>query len=186
MHPRIEEVIGYVDSTRNDLADAIEAVPAARRDERPAPDRWSVAEILDHLNRVENRISQAAASWLVDARAAGLGPETDSSPVIDSINRSRIIDRTERVNAPDSILPQPSVNAEAAWKTLQASRDQLRATFETGDGLALAEIVRPHPVLGPSNLYQWILFVGAHEARHTGQIREIAAEFSAEAGASNS
>jgi hypothetical protein len=43
----------------------------------------------------------------------------------------------------------------------------------SADGLALSEIVQPHPVLGPINLYQWIAFVGAHEARHAAQVMEL-------------
>jgi len=43
----------------------------------------------------------------------------------------------------------------------------------------LSEVVQPHPVLGPINLYQWALFVGSHETRHTGQVREIAAQLNA-------
>jgi hypothetical protein len=34
-------------------------------------------------------------------------------------------------------------------------------------------------VLGEINLYQWILFVGSHEVRHTAQVREIADDFKA-------
>jgi hypothetical protein len=40
-------------------------------------------------------------------------------------------------------------------------------------------MTRKHPVLGPIDLYQWILFVAVHEARHTAQIREIAAALAA-------
>jgi hypothetical protein len=32
----------------------------------------------------------------------------------------------------------------------------------------------PHSVFGPSSAYHWFAFVGAHEARHAAQIREIA------------
>jgi hypothetical protein len=35
-------------------------------------------------------------------------------------------------------------------------------------------------VLGPINLYQWMLFVGSHEMRHTAQVIEIAEQLSAE------
>jgi len=46
-------------------------------------------------------------------------------------------------------------------------------------------VIQSHPVLGPINMYQWVLFNGSHEARHTLQIREIAAQLnSAEAASS--
>jgi len=62
---------------------------------------------------------------------------------------------------------------------LEQTRAALRAGVMPGDGLALGDVIQPHPVLGPINIYQWLLFVGSHETRHTGQVREIAAELSA-------
>ena len=41
------------------------------------------------------------------------------------------------------------------------------------NGLAIGQIELPHPRFGLLNAYQWVLFLGAHERRHTAQIREI-------------
>jgi hypothetical protein len=57
---------------------------------------------------------------------------------------------------------------------LEHRRAKFRDLVRSADGLALAKVTAPNRVLGPLDGYQWILFVGAHEARHTGQIREIA------------
>ncbi len=62
---------------------------------------------------------------------------------------------------------------------MEQTRAALRAAILAGDGRALSEVVQPHPVLGPINLYQWALFVGSHEIRHTGQVREIADQLNA-------
>jgi hypothetical protein len=65
------------------------------------------------------------------------------------------------------------MDAAEAWRVLEEVRQGLRESLLAADGLALGEIVRPHPLLGEAILYQWIAFVGAHEARHTAQVREI-------------
>ncbi len=41
------------------------------------------------------------------------------------------------------------------------------------DGLALGNFSYPHPMFGPLDLYQWLVFVGLHESRHACQIREL-------------
>jgi hypothetical protein len=41
------------------------------------------------------------------------------------------------------------------------------------DGLALGALRWAHPALGELDLYQYILFIGQHEARHARQIVEI-------------
>ena len=177
MHPRIEEVLEYLDTTRSELSMAVEDVSAARREERPGVDRWSVAEVLEHLSMIESRIVQMVAGRIAAAKAAGLGPELETSPVLDTINRAGITDRSRPATAPDMVRPQSAGDATSVWAALQQSRASLRETILAADGLALGEITQQHPVLGLINLYQWILFVGSHEARHTAQIREIASEF---------
>ncbi|HEX3083390.1 MAG TPA: DinB family protein, partial [Pyrinomonadaceae bacterium] len=103
--------------------------------------------------------------------------------VLGTIPTERILDRTTKVQAPEMIRPRSEVDAETAWADLEQAREKLRAAFLTGDGLALDQVIQPHPVLGPINMYQWVLFNGSHEARHTLQIREIAAELGSEAKA---
>ena len=179
MHPRIQEVLEYLDTTRADLAKAVEAVSPAHRGQRPGPDRWSVAEVLEHLAIVESRVVQLANGRIAAAKAAGLGPELETSPIIDSINRARITDRSQRVTAPAMIQPQSGTDAASVWSALQQARANLREAVLAGDGLALTEISHQHPALGLINLYQWLVFVGSHEARHTAQIREIASELTA-------
>ena len=176
MHPRTEEVLNYLDAERSALRNAIELVPPAQREQQPGTDRWSVAQVLQHLVMIEKRIGMGMTKWVAEARTAGTGPETDTSSVMNSLPLQLIADRTERRNAPEAVRPQGDADAESAWAALEQSRETLRAAFLAGDGLALSQVIQPHPALGPINLYQWMLFVGSHETRHTGQVREIAAE----------
>jgi DinB superfamily len=177
MHPRIQEVLEYLDTTRSELSNAVDAVPADRRAERPTPGRWSAAEVLEHLNIIEGRVAQMLNGRIAAARAAGVGPELETGSVLETIDRVRVADRSRPVTAPEAVQPQTGVDAANAWSALEQARAGLRTAVLAGDGLALAEIMQPHPALGLINLYQWIVFVGAHEARHTAQVREIAAEF---------
>ena len=179
MHPRIEEVLNYLDRERSALREAVELVPPASRNQSPGPDRWSVAQVLQHLAGVENRIGMAMTKWVADARAAGTGPETETSSIVNSLPHQAIADRSQRRDAPEEFQPRSDSDAESAWAALERSRAALRAAIVAGDGLALGEVIQPHPVLGPINLYQWALFEGSHEARHAGQVREIAAQLNA-------
>lgn len=176
MHPRIEEVINYLDTERTALREAVELVPPALRDQSPGTDRWSVAQVLQHLVMIEKRVGRGMTKWVADARAGGVGPETETSSVMNSLPLQAIADRSQRRSAPEEVRPQGDIDAKSAWAALEQSRETLRAAILAGDGLALSEVIQPHPVLGPINLYQWVLFVGSHETRHAGQVREIAAE----------
>ena len=179
MHPRLEEVINYLDTERTALREAVESVPPELRNQQPGADRWSVAQVLQHLLIIEKRIGLGMTKWVTDARASNRGPETETSSVMNSLPLQLITDRSQRRNAPEEVRPSGDIDAQSAWVALEKSRESLRAAFLSGDGLALSKVIQPHPVLGPINLYQWALFVGSHETRHAGQVREIAAQLSA-------
>jgi hypothetical protein len=186
MHPRSEEVLSYLDQTRAELRAAVDSVPATARNTRPADDQWSVAEVLDHLTIAHSRVAAVVGKWIAEAKATGLGPEIETSSLLGTIPTERITDRSNKVQAPEAIRPRSDVDAEIAWSELDQAREKLRAAFLSGDGLALEQVVRPHPVLGPINMYQWTLFNVSHEARHTLQIREIAAALNSASEASAS
>lgn len=181
MHSRIAEALDYLDMERADLRAAMELVPSTLREKPPAPDRWSVAQVLQHLTMIESRIVPLVKRLVTGARAAGLGPELETSSILNTRHAEKIADRSFRVTAPDGTVPPADITAESAWAALEQSRQALREAVAAGDGLALSEVKYPHPVLGEINLYQWILFVGSHEIRHTSQIREIAEQFSSAA-----
>jgi len=179
MHPRIEEVINHLDTERSALREAVELLAPELRDQSPGTDRWSVAQVLQHLASIEKRVSRGMTKWIADARSGGVGPETETSSVMNSLPLQLITDRSQPRTAPEEFRPQSDVDAKSAWAALEQSRETLRAAILAGDGLALGEVMQPHPVFGPINLYQWVLFLGSHEARHAAQVREIAAELNA-------
>ena len=174
MHPRTTELLRHLDLQHERLRNAVESVPREQREKKPRPDRWSVAEVIEHLSIVETRIGRVFDAKLAEARNAGaVREERETSPVVGSIDMARVLDRSRRITAAEASLPSGKLDADAAWTALESARTALRDSVRAADGLALGEIVQPHPVLGPINLYQWIAFVGGHEARHAAQVMEL-------------
>jgi uncharacterized damage-inducible protein DinB len=176
MHARTEEVLTYLDTQRAALDDAVAAVPAALRERRPAPDRWSVAEILDHVAVVEGRIAPLITGRIAAARDEGLGPERETSPVLPTLDVASIVGRSRRIVAGEASQPRAGVTEGEARAALDRQSQAIREAVLSADGLALGEVIAPNPVFGPLNMYQWVLFVAGHEGRHAAQIRELAAE----------
>jgi hypothetical protein len=176
MHARTEEALTYLDAQRAALEDAVAAVPAELRDRRPAPDRWSIAEILDHVAIVNGRANDFLEAQVASAREAGLGEERDSSPVISTFDPSPILDRSRKRTAGERSQPRAGIEVREAHAALAATQQALRDLLIGWDGLALSELILPNPVFGPLNVYQWVFFVAGHEARHAAQIREVGAD----------
>jgi hypothetical protein len=165
-----------LNADREALRAAVERVPRELRGHRPAPDRWSVAEILEHLGIVEGRSTALLAPQLADAPLLG-GPAA-----VTGISQLRqfTVDRSRAVVAPETIRPTGKVDADSAWAALETSRNQLLELMRGAEGRDLTVVTRTHPVLGRIDGYQWLSSIGAHEARHTAQIAEIADQFAAE------
>ncbi|MEO8621985.1 MAG: DinB family protein [bacterium] len=174
MHPRIQEVLDHLDTNRAALEQAIASVPSDMRSARPAPDKWSVAEVIDHLATVETRVDTLLVGEIAKAKANGIPAESESSAVVKEQLTGRLLDRSQPLVASEASQPK-GVAFDVSWTTLTDMRRQLRDAIISADGLALGDVRAPHPRLGEITLYEWIAFLGAHEARHAEQIREVSA-----------
>ena len=180
MHPRTEDILNHLEASRATLRDAVDAVPHSLRETRPDPDRWSVAEVLEHLTRVEEQLTRLLAAKLAEARMNGvLGPEEATGRVTDSIDSGLLLDRRRRITAGERVLPRGEMDSTTALAGLDKTRANLRELVISHDGLNLGVVSFPHPVLGVIDGYQWFTFIGTHEARHAAQIREIGATLTA-------
>jgi DinB family protein len=175
MHPRIQELLAYLTSAAVHLKDAVDAVPRELRGVKPAPDKWSVAEVLEHLSLVETSIARLIEKRGAEGRAAGVGPETETRTVLYTLDSARVLDRRELTAAHERVQPKGGLDADAAWAAVQKAQAAMRDAVISVDGLALGEITYPHRSLGTLDLYQWIVFTATHEMRHILQIREIGA-----------
>jgi uncharacterized damage-inducible protein DinB len=172
MHPRVAELVDLLSRGRAALLASVAAVPAEQLEQRPAPDAWSVAEIVDHLQSVESGSARLLAKRLQRAREQGLGPETEESSVLGRLDAYDIVGRPKR-EAPEMVRPRPGVTAEQALTGLQEAREALLDVLKDGDGLALGQVMAVHPVIGDMDLYGWVVFIAQHEERHERQIRAV-------------
>lgn len=174
MHPRLTELTERLAQRRRALLDAASAVPTDSWQTRPDDDRWSVSEVLEHLHRVERGVGAVLAKRIAKARAEGHAAETETSSVLGTLDRFRVSDLDRKLVAPELAAPTENPDRETAERRLSDSRAALLAAIESGDGLALGDIRHTHLRFGELDLYQWILFVAEHEARHTAQLRDVA------------
>ncbi|HXD49273.1 MAG TPA: DinB family protein [Gemmatimonadaceae bacterium] len=169
MHPRIAELVAYLDAETEKLNRLYDSVPAERRAVRPAADRWSPAENVHHIAITERRLAARITALADQARA--LDPEDESSPVFATSPATRAIDRSMRIKTGEAGQPR-NTDPSRVWDELMDARRQLTAAIAAADGLALGAVSAPHPALGQFTGYDWIAFAGTHVARHAAQIRE--------------
>lgn len=174
MHPRTSELLDHLKRSREALQKAVDAVPAELRDKQPAVDRWSIAQVLEHLVHVESGITTMLSRGLRKLEKDGLRPATDASPVLPTIDSKRLLDRGATLVAPEPVQPKRNLTSDQAWQALTDARGSLETTLLAADGIDVDEVRGPHPFLGELRFHQWLAFVGFHEQRHAAQIAATA------------
>ena len=176
MHPHLTEVFALLDEAQAALRAAVAVVAPAARGRKPAPDRWSVNEVLEHLALATTRFTASVSGAIDQARAAGIGREEAGRVPLDETIRRRLADRGERREAPESMVPTGSLDADAAWAAQERAHQAFITIVSGADGLALSGVTAEHRRWGPLTVYQWAECLAGHERRHAEQIAELAPE----------
>jgi uncharacterized damage-inducible protein DinB len=175
MHPRYQELSNHLDEQRAGLRAAVAGVPARYHATSPGDGQWSVLDVLEHLVIVEGRVGTMLEKHLSEAKAAGLRADADLSPILPQLNLAIFTDRTRKIKGSAAVQPKSGRQLDELWESLDGCLATIRQLLASADGLRLTEVMMPHPIFGPLDLYTWFAFIGSHEARHAAQIREIGA-----------
>lgn len=156
----------YLISTRDEFLASMGGLSEAQWNFKPDPESWSIAEILEHVTIVEERV-HGIVGRMPEAPAAE--PDRIASQIDEEV-RSRVLDRSIKREAPPHVRPcgQGHADALARFKINRGRSIELLS-----EGPCLRGHVLPHPILGPWDGYQWILGAAAHSMRHADQIREV-------------
>jgi hypothetical protein len=155
------------------LAEAREALVASTAglsDEqakiRPAPDRWSVLDCVEHVAFVEDALFTRISTQMVPAAP---DPDRTREELILRVAGAR----ERRFNAPEQAQPKGRfADLASALQHFKQSRARSIAYFEQCD-LDLRAHSLLHPVVGPTNGQEFALILALHPARHAAQIREV-------------
>jgi uncharacterized damage-inducible protein DinB len=158
--------------TRQRLLDAISGLSDAQWRFKPGPDRWSIAEVTEHLAVSEPVLFNEIKDGIVKAPPVAVPAEKKIS---DEKVFELTLDRSVKNMAPDMLQPTGrwSTREDLTKAFLDVREQTLNYMRTTKDDLrAHAEY---HSGLGTPDAFQWLLFISAHTARHTLQIEEVKA-----------
>jgi hypothetical protein len=166
--------IQQFEASRQKFLASLEGVTAEQWSKKTAPDRWSIAEVAEHITITESTIPGLVRKQILKTPAK---PEREPEIVKwDARIRPGLLDRSKKASAPEVLKPA------GKW----ATREALVSDFEKFRGETISYLKEtndplrahrsPHPVFGELDGYQWLLFLSAHCERHTLQIEEVKAQ----------
>src|ERR1043166_193254 len=169
-----DRAIDYLKETRKACLAATDGLSDAQWKFKAAPDRWSIAEVAEHIAVTEDMIWKLVSEKVMKSPAA---PEKAADAKgKDEIILAKIPDRSRKAQAPEQLKPTGRWATRAALvKDFEGTRGQeiayLKDTKED-----LRNHFEEHPALKTMDAYQWLIFNGAHCKRHTAQILEVKAD----------
>jgi uncharacterized damage-inducible protein DinB len=165
------EAVKYFEETRRSFLDAVKNLSDAQWRYKAGPDRWSIAEVAEHIAVSEETIFNMVTKQLMQTPAAPEKKEAVKGK--EALLRSALTNRGVKAQAPEVLKPANRwATQEELVKAFNASRDKTVSYIkETQDDLR--SHFYAHPVLKDLDAYQCLLSISAHSARHTAQINEV-------------
>lgn len=166
--------VDEMERSRKAFVAALDGLSDAQYRYKPAPDRWSVAEVAEHIAVAEEMLLGMVKERVLKAPAPPeLLAQVDRN---NSLLISRVTDRSNKVQAPEMLRPSGRFpTADAVKVAFNQSRDK-SVEFVKAAPENLHAYAAPHPVLKALDGYQWLLLLSAHTSRHTAQILEVKAD----------
>src|SRR5260370_3434196 len=130
----------YLQQTQSLVVGATKGLSKAQWDFKPAPDRWSIAEIVEHMAVAQDFILGPVREQLAKAPA----PREGDARHVDDLMINQMPDRTARFQAPDFLQPTGRWTPAASMDRLLKNYAELRKYLETTPDL------RQHAVEAPA------------------------------------
>jgi len=169
-----ERAVAYLEKTKNEVVEATKGLSDAQWNFKPAPDRWSIAEVVEHLAAAEDMIRGLVQEQVMKSPPIAPRDPAELKKIDDGV-LVQIPDRSHKIQAPEPLKPTNRFGSpEEAEKHFVESRGITEAYLKSATDL------RIHAMDNPMGLkmdgYEWILLIGGHSERHTKQILEVKAD----------
>jgi len=128
-----DQALQYLESTRQGVLAATAGLSDAQWNFKPAPDKWSVAEVVEHIAAAEDFLMGMVTSQVMKAPAR---PAGDDVKAIDDMVVAKVPDRSHKAQAPEPIKPTNRYGSPAgSLKHFSEARAQTEAFLKAHDDL---------------------------------------------------
>jgi DinB superfamily len=166
-----DKAVQYLETTKKNVLEATKGLSEAQWNFKAAPDRWSVAQVMEHIAASEDFIRGMLKEKVMMAPAGEAGRDMKKT---DDAVLAMVPDRTTKAQAPEPLVPTNRFGSpEGSIKHFVETRAATEDFLKTATGLR--DHVTDSP-MGKLDGYEFVLLIAAHSERHTKQIDEVKAD----------
>ena len=162
-----DSLVKELDRTEARLLKSLEGLTPAQWSYKSAPDRWSIAECVEHITAAEPFIRTMIVKSLETPAAKDANKD-------DAVVKA-ITNRTTKFKAPEPLIPTNKY-ADVATGIAAYKAERAKTVALAKSDADFRAHGSDHFAFGPLDSYGWVLFLSAHSERHTMQIEEVKAD----------
>ncbi|MCC6856952.1 MAG: DinB family protein [Bryobacterales bacterium] len=163
-------ITAELETSGREFLEAILGLSPAQWTFKPAPERWSVAEVAEHLLLSEDSLYFEVVNDIMRS------PESPHHPPVRSMDRQALLspqDRSAKATAPEYLTPGPAWSSPEALAAEFRKRRDRAITYVRAAGDELRKHFVSDPASGSLDACQCFLVLSGHTRRHVEQILEI-------------
>ena len=168
-----DRALQYLESTKKGVLDATKGLSDAQWNFKPGPDRWSVAEVMEHLAAAEDMLRGVTQEQVMKSPEVAVRDAVETKKADDGV-LAMVPDRSHKVQAPEPLKPTNRFGSPAA-----AQKHFVESRTTTEEYLRNTAGLRTHlgdSPMGKLDGYEFVLLIAAHSERHTKQMLELKAD----------
>jgi hypothetical protein len=165
------KVVKLLKDSHKQTLDLMEGLSEEQLKFKPAPEKWSVLEVAEHIYLAEGLLFGSVEKALAEKQ----NPEWETKTKGKTEFLERVmVSRDRKATAPESIVPSGKLRRDEVIAKLKESRAKsLKFAEETKLPLKAHTLDHPFPVFNTLNAYQWLIYIPLHNIRHNKQIEEV-------------
>lgn len=166
-----DQVIQLLKDSQTEFVQAVSSLSDDQFKWKPAPNRWSVAEVSEHILLAEGMLF----AKVQEALAGPPNPEWDKKTAGKTEFILKVMaPRMGKAQAPEEIQPRGNLTrAEIMSRFAEVRANTLQFAEHTQVALKEHTAEHPFPVFGTLNAHQWLIYIPLHNMRHDKQIEEV-------------
>ena len=171
-NPTIADIYADNEKIRARLKTTLGSLTESQVSSLPDGEKWTIAQIVEHLSMVEEGMAKICSKLLTKAQADEKTSDGTVKISAGFVEKGAEV-ATVRLEAPDWVKPVGGKTVGESILKMDDNRrrlQEIRPLFENYD---CNENKFPHPFFGDISAVEWLTLVGGHEARHLRQIKNL-------------
>lgn len=168
----VADVYAANDKIRERLRETVGSLTVEQLNYLPEGEKWTVAQIVEHLSLVDDGMTRISARLLRKARENGKAAD-GTVKISEEFLRKIYEANDQKLKAPEIVHPQGKQTIAESLAKMEENRKRLNELRPLFESVECSDYKFPHPAFGELTAHEWLALLGGHEARHLKQIKRI-------------